>query len=404
MKILMFAIPVFMVTILVEAAIAWRMGRRGVYDVPDAITSLHHGVLSQAIGGFAKLIDVALYVAVYEAFHLAEWSRDSFLAWVAALLLYDFSHYWYHRFSHEIPVLWGSHVVHHSSEYFNLSTALRQPATAALFTWIFHLPMAVLGVPPVMYLIVGLVDLLYQYWVHTELIGRLGVLDRILVTPSNHRVHHGQNDYCIDRNYGGIFVLWDRMFGTFVDERDGEKIAYGVRKPLRSLNPLWSNLQVYADLIRQTRAARGLAGKLAVWFGRMQAPEPMDLSVVRRYDPETPRAVAAYGAVQYTLTMVMLLHFLSGFEAFPVQVSVTYSIVILVSCLTIGGVMEGSRIAFAAETVRLGALALASMALPDWFGLPLPTAARAVATAGALAAGIWLLALRRERRSAPAAA
>lgn len=404
MKILMFAIPVFMVTILVEAAIAWRMGRRGVYDVPDAITSLHHGVLSQAIGGFAKLIDVALYVAVYEAFHLVEWSRDSFLPWVAALLLYDFSHYWYHRFSHEIPVLWGSHVVHHSSEYFNLSTALRQPATAALFTWIFHLPMAVLGVPPMMYLIVGLVDLLYQYWVHTELIGRLGVLDRILVTPSNHRVHHGQNDYCIDRNYGGIFVLWDRMFGTFVDERDGEKIAYGVRKPLRSLNPLWSNLQVYADLIRQTCAARGLVGKLAVWFGRMQAPEPMDPSVVRRYDPETPRPVAAYGAVQYTLTMAMLLHFLSGFEAFPVQVSVTYSIVILVSCVTIGGVMEGSRIAFAAETVRLGALALASMALPDWFGLPLPTAARAVATAGALAAGIWLLALRRERRSAPAAA
>jgi sterol desaturase/sphingolipid hydroxylase (fatty acid hydroxylase superfamily) len=401
---LMFAIPVFMVTILVEAAIAWRMGRRGVYDVPDAITSLHHGVLSQAIGGFAKLIDVALYVAVYQAFHLVEWSRDSVLVWIAALLLYDFSHYWYHRFSHEIPVLWGSHVVHHSSEYFNLSTALRQPATAALFTWIFHLPMALLGVPPVMYLIVGLVDLLYQYWVHTELVGRLGVLDRILVTPSNHRVHHGQNDYCIDRNYGGIFVLWDRMFGTFVDERDGEKIAYGVRKQLRSLNPLWSNLQVYADLIRQTRAARGLAGKLAVWFGRMQAPEPMDPSVVHRYDPETPRAVAAYGAVQYTLTMAMLLHFLSGFEAFPVQVSVTYSIVILVSCVTIGGVMEGSRIAFAAETVRLGALALASMALPDWFGLPLPTAARAVATAGALAAGIWLLALRRERRSAPAAA
>lgn len=404
MKMLMFAIPVFMVTILVEAAIAWRMGRRGVYDVPDAITSLHHGVLSQAIGGFAKLIDVALYVAVYQAFHLVEWSRDSVLVWIAALLLYDFSHYWYHRFSHEIPVLWGSHVVHHSSEYFNLSTALRQPATAALFTWIFHLPMALLGVPPVMYLIVGLVDLLYQYWVHTELVGRLGVLDRILVTPSNHRVHHGQNDYCIDRNYGGIFVLWDRMFGTFVDERDGEKIAYGVRKQLRSLNPLWSNLQVYADLIRQTRAARGLAGKLAVWFGRMQAPEPMDPSVVHRYDPETPRAVAAYGAVQYTLTMAMLLHFLSGFEAFPVQVSVTYSIVILVSCVTIGGVMEGSRIAFAAETLRLGALVLAVMALPDWFGLPLPTAARAVATAGALAAGIWLLALRRERRSAPAAA
>ena len=392
-----------MLTILVEAAIAWRMGRRGVYDVPDAITSLHHGVLSQAIGGFAKLVDVAIYVAVYEAFHLFEWSRASVLAWVAALVLYDFYNYWYHRFSHEISLLWGSHVVHHSSEYFNLSTALRQPATAALFTWIFHLPMAVLGVPPIMYLIVGLVDLLYQYWVHTELVGRLGVLDRILVTPSNHRVHHGQNDYCIDRNYGGIFVLWDRMFGTFVDERDGEKIAYGFCKPLRSLNPLWSNFQVYADLIRQTRAARGLAAKLAVCsegcsagtdgsVGRASL-RPRDAALGRRL-----RHGPVYAHDGDASAFPFRLRSLSGAGLRHLR-----------HCHL--GFMRDHRRRHGRKSDRLrrrngatGALALASMTLPDWFGLPLPTAARAVATAGALAAGIWLLALRRERRSAPAAA
>ena len=400
----MFAIPVFMASILIEAAIAWRMGRRDVYDVPDAITSLHHGILSQAIGGFAKILHIALYIAVYNAFHLTEWKLDNPLLWVAALLLYDFLHYWYHRFSHEIPVLWGSHVVHHSSEYFNLSTALRQPATAALITWIFYLPMAVLGVPPIMYVIVGLVDLLYQYWVHTELIGRLGVLDRILVTPSNHRVHHGQNDYCIDRNYGGIFVIWDRMFGTFVDEREGEKIAYGIRKPLQSLNPVWGNLQVYADLVRQSRAAKGAAAKLAVWFGKLQGPEQIDPSTIRRYDPHTPRLVATYGMVQYTVTMLMLVHFLGAFEASTLATSAAYAAVILVSCVTIGGVMEGSRTAFAAEAVRLAALALAFAGLPDWFGLPLPPAIRIGAVVSVATAGAWLFALRRERRSAPATA
>jgi sterol desaturase/sphingolipid hydroxylase (fatty acid hydroxylase superfamily) len=121
--------------------------------------------------------------------------------------------------------MWASHVVHHSSEYYNLSTALRQTSTGSFLGWVFYLPLAVVGVPWQMLVIVGLIDLLYQYWVHTELIGRLGVLDRILVTPSNHRVHHGQNDYCIDKNYGGILVLWDRLFGTFADERDGEKFA-----------------------------------------------------------------------------------------------------------------------------------------------------------------------------------
>jgi alkylglycerol monooxygenase len=403
-KVILFAIPLFMATILIEAAIAWRMGRRDVYDLPDAITSLHHGVLSQVIGGFAKIIHIALYIAVYQWFHLTEWRSDSILAWVAALLLYDFSHYWYHRFSHEIPVLWGSHVVHHSSEYFNLSTALRQPATATLITWIFHLPMAVLGVPPVMYLIVGLVDLLYQYWVHTELVGRLGVLDRILVTPSNHRVHHGQNDYCIDRNYGGIFVIWDRMFGTFVDEREGEKISYGIRKPLRSLNPVWGNLQVYADLVRQSRAASGLAAKLAVWFGKLQGPEQIDASTIRRYDPHTPRPVAAYGVVQYTVTMLMLVHFLAVFEASPPAASAAYAAVILFSCVTIGGVMEGSRTAFVAEAVRLAAIALAFAGLPDWFALPLPTAIRIGAVVSIAAAGVWLFALRRERGGAPATA
>jgi sterol desaturase/sphingolipid hydroxylase (fatty acid hydroxylase superfamily) len=193
---IVYAIPVFMLTILLEAWVARRRGV-AVYDIPDAITSLHHGLLSQVTNAFTKIATLGIYIAVYEAYRFTEWSMSSIPLWILALVLYDLCYYWAHRMGHEVNVMWASHVVHHSSEYYNLSTALRQTSTGALFGWVFYLPLAVLGIPWQMLVIVGLIDLLYQYWVHTELIGRLGILDRILVTPSNHRVHHGQNDYCI---------------------------------------------------------------------------------------------------------------------------------------------------------------------------------------------------------------
>jgi alkylglycerol monooxygenase len=261
---ILFAIPVFLLTILLEA---WWAHRRGlkVYDIPDAVTSLHHGFLSQLTGAFTKVASLGIYIAVYETYRLTEWSMGNVWLWVLALILYDLCYYWAHRMGHEVNLLWASHVVHHSSEYYNLSTALRQTSTGSLLGWAFYLPLAVLGVPWQMMVTVGLIDLLYQYWVHTELIGRMGVLDRILVTPSNHRVHHGQNDYCIDKNYGGILILWDRLFGTFEDERDGEKIVYGIRKPLKSYSPIWGNLHYYADLWRESVAAKGWRAKLGVW-------------------------------------------------------------------------------------------------------------------------------------------
>ena len=191
---IVYAIPVFMLTILLEAWVARRRGV-AVYDIPDAITSLHHGLLSQVTNAFTKIATLGIYIAVYEAYRFTEWSMSSIPLWILALVLYDLCYYWAHRMYHEVNVMWASHVVHHSSEYYNLSTALRQTSTGALFGWVFYLPLAVLGIPWQMLVIVGLIDLLYQYWVHTELIGRMGVLDRILVTPRNHRVHHGQNDY-----------------------------------------------------------------------------------------------------------------------------------------------------------------------------------------------------------------
>jgi sterol desaturase/sphingolipid hydroxylase (fatty acid hydroxylase superfamily) len=139
--------------------------------------------------------------------------------WVAGLVAYDFCYYWHHRLGHESAIFWASHVVHHQSQEFNLSTALRQTSSGALLGWVFYLPMAVIGFPPQVFAAAALIDLLYQYWIHTEHVGRLGWLDHVLATPSNHRVHHAVNDGYIDRNYGGILIVWDRLFGSFVEER-----------------------------------------------------------------------------------------------------------------------------------------------------------------------------------------
>jgi sterol desaturase/sphingolipid hydroxylase (fatty acid hydroxylase superfamily) len=141
-----------------------------------------------------------------------------------ALVFYDFCYYWLHRAGHRVAVLWAAHVVHHQSEDYNLSTALRQTSSGFLLGWIFYLPMAVAGVPPLVFGVVALVDLLYQYWVHTQQIGRLGWFDRWFCSPSNHRVHHAVNDRYLDKNYGGILIVWDRLFGSFIERRRGRAL------------------------------------------------------------------------------------------------------------------------------------------------------------------------------------
>lgn len=389
---IVYAIPVFMLTIVLEAWWAWRK-RLPVYDIPDAVTSLHHGVLSQVLGVFTKF---GIYAVVFESFRATTWATDAWWLWVLALLFYDFCYYWAHRMGHEVSVLWASHVVHHSSEYYNLSTALRQTSTGWLFGWIFYLPMAVAGVPPIMFITVGLIDLLYQYWVHTELVGRLGWFDRVFVSPSNHRVHHGQNDYCIDKNYGGILILWDRMFGTFIDEREGEKIHYGIRKPLRSFNPLWGNLHYYADLWQASRAAQGWRAKLGVWLappgGWTDGPiEHFDGDHFVRYQPTPAGPVRWYVALQYAVAVPFVTHCIAVAERLPRAQGLTYALGIVVSSVCLGALLEGRAWARTAEALRVVALGLGFVLAGDWFGFVAPDALRWAFLAFGIGSAAYLL-------------
>lgn len=265
MDYVLYAIPFFFLLIGLEL-LADRWRGMNTYRLSDSINSLSAGVLSQASGLLSKGLSLLLYVWFWSHAALFEWPVDSPWPWVFAFVFYDFCYYWAHRSGHERNVLWAAHVVHHQSENYNLTTALRQTSTGFIFGWIFYVPMALAGVPPLVFLTVGALNLLYQFWVHTQHVAKLGWLEWIIVTPSNHRVHHGQNPRYMDRNYGGVFIVWDRLLGTFQEELDEEPVVYGVTTPLESWNPLWANVQFYARLWRDAVHASSWWDKLRLWF------------------------------------------------------------------------------------------------------------------------------------------
>ena len=312
-QVIVLAMPVFLLLIALEFAVGWVRGRN-TYRLADSLNSIGLGVMSQVMGVLAKLFMAGFYALAFE--HVALWRlpADALWVWIGALLMYDFCYYWLHRAGHRVGVLWAAHAVHHQSEDYNLGTALRQTSSGFLFGWIFYLPMAVLGVPPLVFGTVALIDLLYQFWVHTQQVGKLGWFDRWFCSPSNHRAHHAVNELYLDKNYGGILIIWDRLFGSFVEERDGEPCVYGTRAPLRSWNPLWANVQVYRELLLDSWHAARWGDKLRVWFkppGWRPAdvaarwPKPrFDMSKLDKFDPPVSRLNTVLATLLFSAVML----------------------------------------------------------------------------------------------------
>ena len=310
MNYILYAVPFFFALIALELLLdRWR----GVstYRFSDTINSLSAGVLSTTVGLLTKAVGLLTYTLAWQQLALVELSVGSLWVWLLAFVLYDFCYYWNHRLGHERNVLWAAHSVHHQSEDYNLSTALRQTSTGFIFGWIFYLPMAVLGVPPVVFLTVAALNLLYQFWVHTRHIPKLGWFEWLFITPSNHRVHHAQNAVYMDRNYGGVFIVWDRLFGTFQEELDAEPVIFGVTTPLASWNPLWANAQFYVALWRDALRAESWWDKLRIWFMRtgwrpadVAAKYPQskpDLRQFVKFDVPLSLAQKLYAGVQFSL-------------------------------------------------------------------------------------------------------
>ena len=372
MDLLALAVPFFLLALLIELAVDKARGT-GFYRANDAINSLSAGTLMTTFGYFTKLLPLLIWGFVLQ--HLAlidmplSWfdaSPSGIALWIAAALLWDFCYYWLHRFSHEISVLWAAHAVHHQSEDYNLSTALRQTSTGFIFGWIFYLPIFLLGFPLEVAITVNAVNLIYQFWVHTQHVRRLGILDYILVTPSNHRVHHAQNERYIDKNYGGIFILWDRLFGTFEDEREDEPVVFGVRKPLANWNPFWANLQVYDYLLFDAVRAKSWKDKLGIWFRRtgwrpadVEARYPKeraDLSTFEKFDPAVPAGLRRYVLGQFLASVPAMLGISVLFATQGAAAVLAPCVLLWVHLYSLGLLNEGRSGAMRFEVLRLLAI------------------------------------------------
>jgi alkylglycerol monooxygenase len=318
-QVIVLATPLFLLLIGIEFFVGLRRGRN-TYRLNDTLNSIGLGIMSQLVGVLTVLFATGLYAFAFEYIALFEFSADAAWVWIVGLVFYDLCYYWQHRLGHTVAVFWAAHVVHHQSEDYNLSTALRQTSSGWIGSWLFYLPMALFGFPPLVFGVVALVDLLYQYWVHTQQIGRLGWFDRWFCAPSNHRVHHAVNDRYLDKNYGGIFLVWDRLFGSYIAEDDDEPIVYGTRAPLRSWNPVLANLQQYAEMARDSWHAERWGDKLRVWFKppgwrpadvAAKFPKPaFELMKVQRYDPPMSRGAAWTAGLLFLALLTAALVFL----------------------------------------------------------------------------------------------
>jgi sterol desaturase/sphingolipid hydroxylase (fatty acid hydroxylase superfamily) len=260
-NVVLYAIPAFVALVVLE--IAWarrRAGDPGVrgHEARDAATSLGLGVANVLISSVTKLGSLALFTVLYE-YRLLDLGTGV-AVWIALLFAEDLCYYAFHRSHHEVRLLWAAHVNHHSSTYYNLSTALRQSVTTPITGPLFWAPLALVGFAPWMILTAQAWSLLYQFWLHTESIGRLGPLEWIFNTPSHHRVHHGANVEYLDRNHGGIFILWDRLFGTFEPER--APVRYGLTTNLETFHPVKVAFHEFAAIARDVRRAPTVGAKL----------------------------------------------------------------------------------------------------------------------------------------------
>jgi alkylglycerol monooxygenase len=246
------AIPVFIACILLELGYA-RLRGRTLYERRDTLACLAMGVGNVVVAAAVKTLTFGALWWAYQ-YRVFDIPVNVWWAWALLIVAEDLCYYWFHRGHHEVRCLWAAHVNHHSSQRYNLAVALRQSWTTPVTGFWFWLPLPLLGFHPLMVLSAQGISLLYQFWIHTQTVTRLGPLEWVMNTPSHHRVHHGSNPQYLDRNYGGIFIVWDRLFGTFEPER--EPVRYGLVKNIDSFNPLKIAFHEWLDMVREVRVAR----------------------------------------------------------------------------------------------------------------------------------------------------
>ncbi len=366
MNIMIFAIPVFFLLIGLELLVE-RRHKKQWYRLSDAMSNISCGISQQVTGVFMKAVSLLAYVYIYTNWSFFEIPN----VWWSYLLLFlgiDCLYYFFHRYCHEINIFWGTHVVHHQSEDYNLSVALRQSAFQSLISGVFYLPLAFLGFDPVPFLIINTLQTLYQFWIHTEAIRKMPKwFEYIFNTPSHHRVHHGRNPEYIDKNHGGTLIIFDRMFGSFQEEKAA--VVYGVTKPLGTWDPIWANFDYYKTLMQEFILIKGIGNKFKLliekpgWrpesMGGPLYPPEIKRGEQIKYHTILPNSLSIYTFIQYIFLLVGTTLFLA---TLPKNISlyttpVILSVVLILWTVSAFGLSADKRkLGFILETGRLIAI------------------------------------------------
>ncbi|MFZ5972464.1 MAG: sterol desaturase family protein [Bacteroidota bacterium] len=369
------SIPIFFLLIGIELVVE-RLSHRKLYRLPDAVANLSCGITSQLSGLFLRILAIGVYELLFNNFALFTLEK-TWIYWLALFLLVDLAYYWAHRMSHEINLFWGGHVVHHQSEEYNLSVALRQSSFQVVWTFAFSLPLAVIGFDTLDFALMSAFNTLYQFWIHTETINKMGWFEYVFNTPSHHRVHHGRNPKYIDKNHAGTLIIWDKLFGTFQEEE--ERPTYGITKPINSWNAVWANFSHYATMAEELKMIPRWSDKIRYLFkkpgwlpeylgGYRPAPE-VDRTSYRKYDTPAPMRVNYYVLFQYILCLAVTAFFLFKQKEYSLAEKAMATVLISWWVVNCGVLFERKRWVWVAEWLRIllfaGGLAFATY----WLGL-----------------------------------
>jgi len=358
MDLIVYAIPAFILLIAIELIIQ-HIRKSPLYRFNDMVTNINCGVTQQVTGVLSKSLLVVTYLWIYDQWRLFT-IPDTWYTWLILFIGVDFFYYLAHRYAHEIALLWGSHAVHHQSEEYNLSVALRQSAIQTFVTSWFYLPLAFLGFSFTSFLFMASVQTLYQFWIHTKLIKKMPAwFEFVFNTPSHHRVHHGSDPRYIDKNHGGTLIIFDRIFGTFVEE--DEEAHYGVTKPVNSWNVVWANIEYYKWLGQVFTQARGF-DKFRVLFKKtgwrpdyLGGPlHPQDTPAgYTKYNADTSLLMHIYIMIQFIALLAGTSVFLFNVTQYDTIEKITYILLILWLVINIGGIFEQKRWIVVSETLRI---------------------------------------------------
>ena len=373
------AIPLYFTLMAIELMVeAWT--NRHTYRLHDAITNINTGVLQQLTGTFTQILKIGLYILIYEK--LAFWHiPETWTTFALLFVIWDFCYYWEHRLAHQVSLFWGGHSVHHQSEDYNLSVALRQSSTAFIWALPIYLPLALLGFSPMHFVLVGGWNLIYQFWIHTEHINKMPAwFEAVFNTPSHHRVHHGRDPKYIDKNYAGVFIIWDRLFGTFT--REEERPNYGITTPVNTWNPVYVNFIHYVNLFKAVGRSKTTKDSLQILFkppgwmpdylGGVEKPKPVPEQYQKFDTPSEGMRAQMYMLVQFVVALGLNAYYFFSHNNMDWSLKVGYALWIMATTLIFGFLFERKNAWLSlAEILRLfciplGVYFMGAAHIPAW--------------------------------------